>query len=206
MTFYGGGKTLGSAPVEFGKNTSQAAASGKRPTRTGYTLTGWCDKDGNVLFDAKGYAASGRYWNGSYSPNKSSATWKYAGNVTAYAQWKPNANKNSATANKEEKGSKQSTKTSEPRKTSHVTGQKGGCKLFSPGELVGVFADGKDTFALMLDEGLETAYLVIWAEGGGVTCECEVVIADDTLVLTAHDGETYRLAWDSGTLIATHVE
>ena len=39
VTFYGGGKTLGTATMETGKNTNQAAASAYKPTRAGYVLT-----------------------------------------------------------------------------------------------------------------------------------------------------------------------
>ena len=90
VTFHGGGKTIGSATMEMGRNTNQAAASAHKPTRAGYTLTGWYDANGNILFNAQGYAVNGKYWNGTYSPGSSSATWKYAGNVTAYAYWTPN--------------------------------------------------------------------------------------------------------------------
>ena len=89
VTFVSEDKTLGTATVEKGKNTNQAAASAYKPTRAGYTLVGWYDQDGNVVFDAQGRAANGAYWNGSYSPGVSSATWKYVGSVTAYARWTP---------------------------------------------------------------------------------------------------------------------
>ena len=87
VTFYGGGKTLGTATMEVGKSTNQAAASLYKPKRAGYRLIGWGDKDGYIIFDAKGYAANGNYWKGSYVPGQSSAIWKYSGNVTAYAYW-----------------------------------------------------------------------------------------------------------------------
>ena len=80
--------------VESGKYTMQAGASGTKVTRDGYTLAGWYDTNatsgGNMVFDARGYAVDGKYWNGSYSPGVSSATWKYEGNVTAFARWTKN--------------------------------------------------------------------------------------------------------------------
>jgi hypothetical protein len=192
VTFYGGGKTLGTATMETGKNTNQAAASAYKPTRAGYTLSGWYDVNDNIMFDAQGRAANGLYWNGSYVKGSSSATWIHEGNVTAYAHWAPNSNKNANAA---------------ARKTPGVAGpvEDETC-LFAPGELAGTFADGEGTFMLALDEGLETAYLATWTADGGMTCECEAMVADDTLVLTTEAGEVYRLAWDDGNLVATRVE
>ena len=187
VTFYGGGKTLGTAIVEPGKNTNQAAASAYKPTRAGYVLTGWYDAGGNILFDAQGRAVNGAYWSGSYVKGKSSATWKFSGNVTAYANW--------ALAER-----------SSARKAVNVVGPKGKEALFMPGELAGIFADGESSFALTLDEGLETAYLVTWTADGGVTRECDVTVADGTLVLTTEEGEVYRVAWDGGSLVATREE
>ena len=87
------GQTSISVQVEQGKNTNQAAAN-RTVTRAGYTLVGWYDTSsssgGNMIFDASGYAVSGAYWNGSYWPNYSSATWNYTGSATAYARWTPN--------------------------------------------------------------------------------------------------------------------
>ena len=76
--------------------------------------------------------------------------------------------------------------------------------LFSAGTYTGVFADDAGMFSLMLDEGLETAYLMTWMEDGGVSYECEVMIEDDAIVLTMADGETCRIAWDDGVLVATY--
>ena len=90
LTFNANGGSIGGSDaviVEQGKNTNQAGASGAKATRAGYSLVGWYDKDGNLIFDARGYAASGKYWSGAYSPKVSSATWKYAGGVMAYARW-----------------------------------------------------------------------------------------------------------------------
>ena len=84
------------------------------------------------------------------------------------------------------------------------TGPKGGS--FAPGELFGAFADGGETFALQLDEGMETAYLVTWTADGDVSCECEAEALDDTLVLTTEDGVVYRLTWSGGSLVATRVD
>ena len=55
------------------------------PTRTGYTFKGFytASSGGTQVYNASGQAVSGTYWNGSGS----SATWKYSGNVTLYAQW-----------------------------------------------------------------------------------------------------------------------
>ena len=77
---------------------------------------------------------------------------------------------------------------------------------FAPGEMLGVFADGEGTFALQLDEGMETAYLVTWTADGDVSCECEAEALDDTLVLTTEDGVVYRLTWSGGSLVATRVD
>ena len=152
-------------------------------------LSGWYDAHAKIMFDAQGRAVNGEYWKGSYVKGTSSATWIYAGNVTAYAHWAPNSNKSANAA---------------ARKTPGVAGPKDDDGLFAPGELAGTFADGEGTFMLALDEGLETAYLATWTADGGMTCECEAMVADDTLVLTTEAGEVYRLAWDNGNLIAVH--
>lgn len=57
-------------------------------TRAGYTFKGWyTSATSNVqVFNANGDAVSGAYW----SASGSGATWKYDGNVSVYAQWKPN--------------------------------------------------------------------------------------------------------------------
>ena len=94
MTLNANGGTVSGAatvffPVEYGKYTSQAGAA-RTVSRTGYTLVGWFDDDGNMVFDAHGYAVDGEYWNGSYEPGKTSATWKYLKGVTAYARWDAN--------------------------------------------------------------------------------------------------------------------
>ena len=81
-----GGQPFLSAQTEYGKYTNQAAAN-RAVTREGYSLVGWFDADGNMVFDARGYAVNGKYWDGAYSPKVSSAKWKYAGNVVAYARW-----------------------------------------------------------------------------------------------------------------------
>ena len=78
--------------------------------------------------------------------------------------------------------------------------------LFAPGEFSGTFADGEGTFALMLDEGLETAYLVTWTADGGVACECEAAVAGDVLILTTEAGAVYYLVWDEDGLVAPRVE
>ena len=96
VTFDANGGVIGNAAyaalaVEIGKNTNQAGASGTKAARAGYSLVGWFDTTnsagGNMVFDARGYAVNGKYWNGAYSPKVSAATWKFAGNVTAYARW-----------------------------------------------------------------------------------------------------------------------
>ena len=87
----GGTEAYAAVVVESGKYTSQAGASGAQATRSGYALVGWFDTTnsagGNMVFDARGYAANGVYWDGAYSPKVSAATWKYASGVTAYARW-----------------------------------------------------------------------------------------------------------------------
>ena len=45
-----------------------------------------------------------------------------------------------------------------------------------------------------------------WTTDGGVTYECEALVAGDMLVLTTEAGEVYRLAWDGGNLAATRIE
>ena len=198
ITFDAYGGTIGDPAyvaivVPYGKNTMQAGAAGTKATRSGYTLAGWYDAKtgGNMIFNAKGYAANGTYWNGSYSPGVSSATWKSSvGHVTAYARWTRTANSNAAAP---------------ARKVSRAVGPKDD-GLFAPGELVGTFADGEGMFALKLDEGLETAYLVTWTADGGITRECEAAVADDALVLMTEAGEVYRLAWEGGSLVAARVE
>lgn len=79
-------------------------------------------------------------------------------------------------------------------------------ELFAPGEFMGKFADDEGTFVLMLDEGMETAYLVTYTEYGGDTFECEAIVADDALTLTTETGAVYRLIWDDGCLVAMRVE
>ena len=177
--------------METGKNTCQAAASAYKPTRAGYVLTGWYDANDNILFDEQGRAANGMYWNGSYVKGSSSATWIYEGNVTAYAHWAPVANANAAA-----------------RKPLNVVTvpEDDGEDLFEPGEFSGAFADGEGTFALMLDEGLETGYLVTWTDDGGVACECEAAVVGDMLVLTTEDGEVYNFAWHDGILVAMRAD
>lgn len=57
-----------------------------KTSRRGYTLTGYYDapNGGNKIYNANGTAyAGGIYWD-------SNSNWKYAGNVTAYAQWSAN--------------------------------------------------------------------------------------------------------------------
>ena len=76
--------------MNVGLNTNQDVASNYHPTRTYFTLTGWYDANDNIMFDAQGRAVDGTYWNGSYVPGSSSATWKYAGDVTTYAHWEAN--------------------------------------------------------------------------------------------------------------------
>ena len=182
------GQTSVSVQVEYGKNTNQAAAN-RSVTHSGCMLAGWYDYDGNIVFTAQGYAANGMYWNGSYSPGVSSATWKYAGNITAYALWVPKAGANAAV------------KCRRAVDASLPSGE-----LFAPGELTGTFADGEGTFALTLDEGLETAYLVTWTDDGGVACECEAAVVGDMLVLTTEDDEVYNFVWEDDGLVATRVE
>ena len=89
-----GGTVSGQAyvtePIDYGKNTSQAAGN-RTVVHTGYELVGWYDtsaaRGGNMVFDARGFAVNGKYWNGVYSPRVSSAEWQYAGHVKAYARW-----------------------------------------------------------------------------------------------------------------------
>ena len=179
--------------VEVGKSTSQAGAK-RSVERSGYMLRGWYDMDGNMVFDAMGYAVDGKYWDGEYWPNYSSATWKYAGNVTAYARWIPMAsNIRMAASGDMEDGF-------------GLGGFVGDALRFFQGEFVGVFSDGGGRFMLTLDEGLETAYFVTWTEDGGVACECEAAVAGDVLILTTEAGEVYHLVWDDGGLVATHIE
>ena len=202
VTFDANGGVLGNATcncvVEQGKYTSQAGASAMNATRTGYTLVGWYDAKtgGNMVFNAQGYAVNGTYWNGSYVPSKSSATWKYAGSVTAYARWVPIASNIRMAA-----------------PSGNMDGDFGagdmveaGAPLFFQGEYEGVFADDDGRFMLTLDEGLETAYFVTWTDDGGVACECEAAVAGDVLILTTETGAVYHLVWDEDGLVATRIE
>ena len=179
--------------VEIGKSTGQAGAK-RSVERSGYMLLGWYDMDGNIVFDAMGYAVDGKYWDGEYWPNYSSATWKYAGNVTAYARWVPIAsNIRMAASGDMEDGF-------------GLGGFVGDALRFFQGEFVGVFSDGGGRFMLTLDEGLETAYFVTWTEDGGVACECEAAVAGDVLILTTETGAVYHLVWDEDGLVATRIE
>ena len=179
--------------VEVGKSTSQAGAK-RSVERSGYMLRGWYDMDGNIVFDAMGYAVDGKYWDGDYWPNSSSATWKYAGSVTAYARWVPIASNIRVAA-------------SGDMEDGFGLGEFVGDALrFFQGEFVGVFSDGGGRFMLTLDEGLETAYFVTWTEDGGVACECEAAVAGDVLILTTETGAVYHLVWDEDGLVATHID
>lgn len=76
-----------SMTVVVGTN-SWYAFGGLQPTRTGYTFKGLYTSasGGEQVYNASGLAVNGTYWsvsNGTYS-------WKYAGNVTLYAQWTAN--------------------------------------------------------------------------------------------------------------------
>ena len=138
-----------------------------------------------MVFNAQGYAVdNGVYWNGSYVPGSSSATWQYHGDVSVIAEWRRILRRN----------------------VPNASSPKGNANLFAPGELAGTFADGDGTFALTLDEGLKTAYFAAWTTDGDILSECEAEVADGTLVLTTEAGEVYRLAWEGGSLVATHVE
>ena len=200
VTFDANGGAIGNAAynavvVEDGKYTMQAGASGVKATRSGYTLVGWYDAKtgGNMVFNAQGYAVNGTYWNGSYVPSKSSATWKYAGNVTAYARWvSASGNIRMAVPSGNMDGDFGSGDMVEAE-----------APLFFQGEYEGVFADDDGRFMLTLDEGLETAYFVTWTEDGGVACECETAVAGDVLILTTETGEVYHLVWDEDGLVAT---
>ena len=198
VTFDANGGVLGNATcncvVEQGKYTSQAGASVMNATRTGYTLVGWYDAKtgGNMVFNAQGYAVNGTYWNGSYVPSKSSATWKYDGSVTAYARWvSASGNIRMAVPSGNMDGDFGSGDMVEAE-----------APLFFQGEYEGTFADDDGRFMLTLDEGLETAYFVTWTDDGGVACECEAAVADDVLILTTETGEVYHLVWDEDDLVA----
>ena len=187
------GQSSVSFQVEVGKSTSQAGAN-RTIARSGYLLLGWYDSEGVMVFDAKGYAVDGKYWNGSYWPNSSSATWKYAGNVTAYALWIPMS------------GNVRMAAYGDVDDDFGFGGFIGDAPPFFQGEFEGVFADGGGRFMLTLDEGLETAYFVTWTDDGGVACECEAAVAGDVLILITETGEVYHLAWDNGCLVATQEE
>ena len=202
VTFDANGGVLGNAScncvVEQGKYTSQAGASAMNATRSGYTLAGWYDakSGGNMVFNAQGYAVNGTYWNGSYVPSKSSATWKFAGSVTAYARW--------VTAS----GNIRMAAPSGDMEDGFWSGDmvEAEAPLFFQGEFEGTFADGGGRFMLTLDEDLETAYFVTWTDDGGVACECEAAVVGDVLILITETGEVYHLVWDNGCLVATQEE
>ena len=187
------GQSSVSFQVEVGKSTSQAGAN-RTIARSGYLLLGWYDSEGVMVFDAKGYAVDGKYWNGSYWPNSSSATWKYAGNVTAYALWIPMSSNVRMAAY------------GDVDDDFGLGGFIGDAPTFFQGEFEGVFADGGGRFMLTLDEGLETAYFVTWTDDGGVACECEAAVVGDVLILITETCEVYHLAWDNGGLVATQEE
>ena len=190
--------------VESGKSTMQAAASGTSVTRTDYMEyvdIGWFDTTnsvgGNMVFDASGYAVNGKYWDGTYEPGKTSAKWKFAGNVTVYARWVRRTNNNAAVSVRKSAGG-----------SSLEDGEMVAVEapLFFQSEFVGTFADDGGVFMLTLDDGLATAYLVTWTDDGGMACECEAEVVDCTLVLTTESGEVYHLAWIGGSLVASRVE
>ena len=190
--------------VESGKSTMQAAASGTSVTRTDYMEyvdIGWFDTTnsvgGNMVFDASGYAVNGKYWDGTYEPGKTSAKWKFAGNVTAYARWVRRTNNNAAASVRKSAGG-----------SSLEDGEMVAVEapLFFQSEFVGTFADDGGVFMLTLDDGLATAYLVTWTDDGVMACECEAEVVDCTLVLTTESGEVYHLVWIGGSLVASRAE
>ena len=91
VAFDGNGGTISSNAKKGLTVTFDAAAGNSIPNitaaRPGYEFTGWkagSSDDSESIWDASGNAVKGSYW----SAGGSSAVWKHAGNVTAYAGWK----------------------------------------------------------------------------------------------------------------------
>ena len=65
-------------------SSSYWAMANDIPTRTGYSFDGWYNAKtgGEKVYNSTGYCVNGSYWNDSI--------WNYSGDLTVYAQWKPN--------------------------------------------------------------------------------------------------------------------
>ncbi len=91
VAFDGNGGTISSNAKKGLTVTFDAAAGNSIPditaARPGYEFTGWrsgSPEGSGYIWDASGNAVKGSYW----SAGGSSAVWKHAGNITAYAGWK----------------------------------------------------------------------------------------------------------------------
>ena len=86
----GGTTSLTTLPVIYGSNQNNKIDKATNPVRTDYTFLGWftAPKGGEQVYQvSNGSCLACTYWSGAYDSVGSGATWKYAGNVTLYAQW-----------------------------------------------------------------------------------------------------------------------
>lgn len=86
----GGTTSLKSLSVVYGSNQNNKIDAATNPTKTDYTFLGWFTQPqgGEQVYQvSNGSCLACTYWNGAYDSAGSGATWKYAGNVTLYAQW-----------------------------------------------------------------------------------------------------------------------
>ena len=86
----GGTTSLKSLPVVYGSNQNNKIDKATNPVRTDYTFLGWFTQPqgGEQVYQvSNGSCLACTYWSGAYDSVGRNATWKYAGNVTLYAQW-----------------------------------------------------------------------------------------------------------------------
>ena len=86
----GGTTSLTTLPVLYDSNQNNKIDKATNPVRTDYTFIGWftAPEGGEQVYQvSNGSCLACTYWSGAYDSVGSGATWKYAGNVTLYAQW-----------------------------------------------------------------------------------------------------------------------
>ena len=86
----GGTTSLTTLPVLYDSNQNNKIDNATNPVRTDYTFIGWftAPEGGEQVYQvSNGSCLACTYWSGAYDSVGSGATWKYAGNVTLYAQW-----------------------------------------------------------------------------------------------------------------------
>ena len=86
----GGTTSLTTLPVIYGSNQNNKIDKATNPVRTDYTFLGWftAPQGGEQVYQvSNGSCLACTYWSGAYDSVGRNATWKYAGNVTLYAQW-----------------------------------------------------------------------------------------------------------------------